>query len=694
MIRTVILLFLSLQFLHANASISITKKQTAEILLPNCEYIADSSKNISEILTSKSKLFKPFTGKLEAQKAYWFRISLENKTTTTEWFLLFDAIEYAQLYEPINQREFLQSEYGSSVAEQLKPSSNPFSEAMPITIAPQDTKTVYLFVKPGIEIYNHQANLSIISKDEFLQNRSYRELLYGIMYGLLLMLFLVGITMALGIKDNALIFYALFIGLFSAFLFTSQGFTGCYIFPWWSGLKTIAPLVGFLSLLSFLQFLRLFSNTRVQHPLIDSLVRYWILFSCIAIGIIVSLLFINPKLYFWSHRIFHILNQLLGIVVLIPLFKKNNRHTQLFLISSLALLIGSIIYTAGSMLGISSKQMLPAMQWGFIVQVILLAFALIYRYRNQVTNTNEMQAALIEELIDKDIQQQEQNNRLEETVLQRTHELQQRNTELNRINTRYREGIHAAATLQKNLFPSKVMLEKRFAGSFVWCEPIQEIGGDFYWFHETQRGQMLLAVADCTGHGVPGALTAIMGRDFLDEVVTKQNELWPDKILQNINKRFIERFKDQEYGEVRFGMDISIVLFDRQTRRVWFSGARQHMLIARGNEIERVRGDLFGIGDNIHNHKYTLHDFSLAPTDTIYLFTDGFQHQLNAISLKKYGGKRLRSFLASIISLPLAEQKKLFEAEWLQWKTANGEQTDDILVIACMLLKGKTEGNK
>jgi serine phosphatase RsbU (regulator of sigma subunit) len=211
--------------------------------------------------------------------------------------------------------------------------------------------------------------------------------------------------------------------------------------------------------------------------------------------------------------------------------------------------------------------------------------------------------------------------------------------------------------------------------------PKDIVSGDFYWATE-KDGKFILAVADSTGHGVPGAIMSIMGSSFLSEIIGTQGVTDPGEILNELRRKVISAL-DQASGtsESRDGMDIAICCFDAQKKEMIAACANNPVWLIRDGEVDEAEPDKYPVGIFPGEPRpFTNHDTELKQDDVIYLFTDGFADQFGGPKGKKFGYKQLRELLLANHKLPMNEQKNNIQETFEKWK-GEGDQIDDVLLI-------------
>lgn len=242
------------------------------------------------------------------------------------------------------------------------------------------------------------------------------------------------------------------------------------------------------------------------------------------------------------------------------------------------------------------------------------------------------------------------------------------------------DSINYASRIQSGMLPNYNKLNTFFADSFVLYKPKDIVSGDFYWFGE-QNNKYILACADCTGHGVPGAMMSMLGNEKLNNILKQTQE--PDKVLKLLNKEIRSTFSGSAGNKIADGMDIAFCSFDSTKRLVHFAGANRPLLLIRNTELKEFSPQKAPIGGNADSEQlYSSHTIDVQKGDVIYVFTDGYADQFGG---EKEGGKkfmtrRFKELLLEIQSLTMSKQRDMLEARFNEWKRGY-EQVDDVLVI-------------
>lgn len=242
-------------------------------------------------------------------------------------------------------------------------------------------------------------------------------------------------------------------------------------------------------------------------------------------------------------------------------------------------------------------------------------------------------------------------------------------------------SIRYASQIQKALLPGEHSL-RRIMDCFVFNSPKDIVSGDFFWF-SVRFNRVILAVADCTGHGVPAALLSIIGNDILNNVVNEKNITEPAEILKYVNLRVHRMFENNENGAdaIKDGMDLAVISIDPATCTIEFAGARRPICGFVNGEFVKIKGDLHSIG--IHSPisaEFKQHRMKYGANDMFYLGSDGFADQFGGPSTKKIGSRQFDQFLSVLRFFNMNEQKKCTNAFFQDWK-GHQEQTDDVLLM-------------
>jgi len=242
-------------------------------------------------------------------------------------------------------------------------------------------------------------------------------------------------------------------------------------------------------------------------------------------------------------------------------------------------------------------------------------------------------------------------------------------------------GIRYASRIQNAILPSLDMVKQLLPEHFILFMPKDIVSGDFYWI--TQRNnKVIVAVADCTGHGVSGAFMSMLGISFLIQIVTIENTTESDKILSRLKNYFNSAlYPEGIKTEQKDGMEIAIAIIDPEDMVAEYSGANSPLLMVRNGEIIEYEPNKTAIGTfKNDNGAFKRHIIELKKNDALYFFSDGFISQFGGANGQMFMSKPFRQLLINIHDKPAEEQKQILYKTHLEWR-GNNEQIDDILVL-------------
>ncbi|MEJ2628086.1 MAG: SpoIIE family protein phosphatase [bacterium] len=245
-------------------------------------------------------------------------------------------------------------------------------------------------------------------------------------------------------------------------------------------------------------------------------------------------------------------------------------------------------------------------------------------------------------------------------------------------------SIHYGERIQRAILPLRERIQSFLPEHFILFKPRDIVSGDFYWFNKVD-GKIILAVVDCTGHGVPGAFMSMLGNAFLNEIVSEQKIIRPAEILGQLHQEVRTALKqEQEQVETQDGMDACVCALEKNGGKytLVFAGAKRPLyMIKKGStELTEIKGDRSSIGGRQRKKWiFTEHELKIQKGDQFYLTTDGFVDQQN-VKNRRYGSGQLKNFLRSISDLSMQEQKKVMTQELVRYQGTE-EQRDDITIM-------------
>lgn len=331
------------------------------------------------------------------------------------------------------------------------------------------------------------------------------------------------------------------------------------------------------------------------------------------------------------------------------------------------------------------KKREATVQTAFIIGSLLL-FALLvvayiaYRTKNKAVKIIKQQKNEIESKNSELIQLNEEISAQRDNLTDLTEQLQVQNTDILRKNTSITQSINYAYRIQNAILPDLTEFKQLIPNHFVLSKPRDIISGDFYFIKKINHF-LIIAAADCTGHGVPGAFMSMLGVTLLNEIVRNAQITTSAQVLNELRSQLkVSLQQTGQAGEQQDGMDIAFCVLNLETNELSFAGAYNPLWIFRNSEIIEFQGDRQPVGIYIKEKPFIEQTITLQTGDVFYVFSDGFHSQFNSQTHQPMKIKYFKAFLAEIYTRPMHEQHRLLEEKFNTWR-GNIEQTDDVLVI-------------
>jgi serine phosphatase RsbU (regulator of sigma subunit) len=308
----------------------------------------------------------------------------------------------------------------------------------------------------------------------------------------------------------------------------------------------------------------------------------------------------------------------------------------------------------------------------FAVLILLFLLVLIRQIQAKKKANSELAA--------KNVQIQEQSN-----------EIKAQRDLANKQKQNITDSIEYGKRIQQALLPPAGFLRRSLPEHFILFKPRDIVSGDFYWLMN-KDSKIIIAAADCTGHGVPGAFMSMLGTAFLNEIVNKIVEnkhvysLQANEILNQLRTYVIESLHQTgRSDEAKDGIDLALCIIDYDTRQVQFSGARNPLYHISTGELKIYKGD--PMPASIHQNAdipFTNHEISVKEGDIIYMFTDGYPDQIGGPQKRKFMSRSFQELLLKIHQKPMDAQHQILDKTIEEWR-GTGIQIDDILVVGLKL---------
>jgi len=249
------------------------------------------------------------------------------------------------------------------------------------------------------------------------------------------------------------------------------------------------------------------------------------------------------------------------------------------------------------------------------------------------------------------------------------------------------QSIDYATLIQDSVLPDIVSLNQYFDSHFVLYLPKDKVSGDFYWWAKIYDN-LIITVADCTGHGVPGAMMSMLGSSLLREIVQKEEIINPDVILEKLRSEIVKALKQTHSPKARKdGMDMALISINLNTNLLKFAGANNPIYITNNNsesKLTEYKPDRMPIAIYERMESFTNHEIKLSKGDIIYLFSDGYTDQFGGPKSKKFMSRNFKALLTDISCKSMNEQRAILSSTLEEWKTGHliqNKQIDDITVL-------------
>jgi len=731
----IFIVFFFSSYLLAGQEIVILEQDFTQISIgKKTSFLKDANKEFSLdkviLLDNEGKFIKSEKEVLFFDYQYsthWIKFTITNNTTDDNHIFL--LIDYPLLYKikvfvPTQQNEKIK--YDTLFAgdgfhfnkREIQLATNVFK----LPMKHGETQTFYLSVESDGDLVS--LPISLATDSYILTKFSQRNILKGIFYGILLLIIIVNLFYYINMKDRVYLIYMLYVFVLGIYVALRDGFALQYFwqdFPIW--INIAVSIFSMLIIVFILKIIQLTLYTKKQLPKLNAIIKYFIW------GIIISILpvFIPSYYRFYINfgNILALLAAIVGIITIIISIRKKIFFAKFFAAAMAFLILAMfmVVMKNNGAPGIFQFEFWFKILVG--IEIIVLAYGLSVRF-NKMLEDSKLQAINrlkeINELKDK------ANRELETKVEERTVEIKQKNEELKsvieelnqqkeEIQTQKNEielqrdlviehqqkitnSIEYAKRIQNAVFPNINILKENFSDSFIFFKPKDVISGDFYWFKKIDN-KLVVVVADCTGHSVPGAFMSLLGVSFLNDMLSKANETTAAEILNRMRNRIKETLDQTgKANEQKDGMDMALCIIDKNNLEMQYAGAynsvywikkgyvakkyretMKYKTIEKNNStLIEIKADRQPIAIYIREKPFENKKVTLEKGDYIYLATDGFADQFGSIERKKFLSKNFKNLLLKIKDYPMKEQEKILSKKLENWKKGY-QQLDDILVL-------------
>lgn len=617
--------------------------------------------------------------------SFWLKFSIKNNSSLTREFYLQAArplTDKANLYTISDSNRISVYENGDQITFKERLIKNR-KLVFPILLAPFQQTDYFMHLKSDGESLT--VPLNIWQKEAFSQNNYLENLILGFYYGILFFVFVIYFFFFVVLKDRTYLYYISFI--FSLFFLqlSLDGFAFQYIWPnnTWMASHSLVLTASF-SFLFIMLYTRSFLKITERKLSLNKIYKILILLALI--GVIST--FTSGLLYAFTYPYINILSLLGLFFVFYAIYrvrKKGFHVCPYFMPAFIFSIIGISLFILGQLSIIPQNPFTEhGLKLGSGVEVLFLSISMANKYRELQKEKEMAQNEALKKLEEMNILKDELNTELEQKVKDRTKELNEQKEILSEKNEEIVSSIRYAKRIQNAILPPDDLVNQSFSNSFILYKPKDIVAGDFYWI-EPNLNTTLFAAADCTGHGVPGAMVSVVCNNALNRSVREFNLHEPGKILDKTREIVVEEFaKSNE--DVKDGMDISLCKLEKKNSgkyKLEWAGANNPLWIisnANPTQLLEFKPNKQPIGKVETPTHFTTQSIELEKEDHIYLFTDGFQDQFGGEKGKKFKASKLKELLLSIHGKSMPEQKEILNAAFEKWR-GNLEQVDDVCIM-------------
>lgn len=558
-----------------------------------------------------------------------------------------------------------------------------------IVVPANSTRTVYMRIDQTADSFDWFADLDsyLIESSAWMRDSSDRNWQYGIFFGVLFFIVLYNLIFYFTLRDRSYLMYVLFMAFITFVWANANNYTFRYIFPESVNARLITININYFAMslgsIFYVLFTMRYLRTKELLPRWHVALQFMVIIGALLfmLGVAVYLIW-GTQIGFVSITMATLLYILISIATAINALRKKYAPAWYFIIGNGVLFV---------MLFLQMMHILPSdvvfgyitlVQVGSLVQVSMFSLGLAKRLSVIRDDREKAQEESIAQLKVNEELKEKVNRELEQKVSERTAELSEQKKIVEEKNKDITDSITYAKRLQDAILPSAKMWHETLKESFILYLPKDIVAGDFYWM-EQRNNIVFVAAADCTGHGVPGAMVSVVCSNALNRAFNEFGIDDPGKLLDKVRELVLETFA-KSADQVKDGMDISLARIDLNSREVIWSGANNPLWYVSSGVVNEIKANKQPIGISDTPQPFTSHKVQLAPGDLIYLFTDGFADQFGGPKGKKFKYKPLQELVLSMADQTMLRQQQILLNTITEWR-GNLEQIDDVCIVGIRL---------
>lgn len=686
---SLIFFFLSLGFLYsksqASSFIHLDTEQGSFHMADRALIFEDKSSTLELqdiLLLDKDTFFQdqsmvPFMD--FTSSTFWIKLDVRNSQDLTRGLYLEAArplTNLVQLYILDEEGEVIKI---FKTGDDYHFDQRPYSHrkfVFPISFPPQSKRQLIIRAKSDGEIL--KLPMKFYTTEGLTEFASKENFFLGLYYGFLGLVILLFSFFGIALRQRLYTFFVLYVSFLGLFQFSLDGFAFQYLWPSlpWLGNHAILIFasISIFSLLSYADIILGFSKLNKTYYKV-----YEMCYVISTLGIIAS--FSGGTVYAYTFPVLNGFSFLMSFYFFIGIYlkyKKGERPATALTAAFIFLWLGAIVFVASNVNLINSEFLATnALKIASAVEVTFLSIAMVGRYRENQREKIKAQRIAYSRLKEVNELKSKQTEELEKQVKERTSEISEKNSILSQQNKDIINSINYAKRLQDAILPPETLSQSSFKDSAILFRPKDIVSGDFYWIEKTSDF-VFFAVADCTGHGVPGAMVSFVGYNALNRCINELKLTDAEKILDQMTI-FVEKTFSKNKNSVSDGMDISLCIWNRKNH-LQFAGAFNPLYLIRNEELIEYKGDKQPIGKFEKRAPFTKHEIQLEHGDSIYLFSDGYPDQFGGERGKKLKYSNFKKYLLELDALASNSICETLNQRFEEWK-GKEEQIDDVCVM-------------
>ncbi|MBL4709309.1 MAG: SpoIIE family protein phosphatase [Flavobacteriales bacterium] len=629
----------------------------------------------SKIIQPKSDIpYMDFT-----TSSFWIKLEVENIENS-------DRIISIELARPLtNQVELFVLNHENEITEHFlsgddyKFDSRPYQYRkfiFPVQFPQNSKRTLLVRTKSDGEIL--KLTMKFWDKQNLTEFVSKENFFLGFYYGFIALVVILFTFFGIALKDKIYFFFVSYVFIMGMFQLSLDGFSFEYLWPnsiyWANHSILVFAAISMLSLLAYAnQFLEFYEEKKWF------INTYRFFFSIVFLCLITS--FSTGNLYEWSYPILNGVSFIITTFFFVGIYLKykSGHKPGIEITFAFAFLWMGAIFFILSNVNIIESEFLASnsLKLASAVEIAFLSISLASRYRLTQDQKLEAERKSVERLEQINQLQNNQTETLEREVKLRTQEIVQQKNILENQNKEIIQSITYAQRLQEAILPSKKLMEALFVENAIFFRPKDIVSGDFYWLELTEA-YVYFAVADCTGHGVPGAMVSVVGYNALNRCINEMKLTEPGKILDRLTD-LVEHTFSKDDNEVSDGMDICLCRWDYKNE-LKYSGAYNSLYVIKNGALEELKANRQPIGKFIKRESFNTQTIHVDNGDAIFLFTDGFIDQFGGKKGKKLKSTAFKNILQNAHKNKMDQFEETLESEFTAWK-GKEEQIDDVCVM-------------